>query len=234
MTSPISSSSVLPNDLLASVNPKATTADGNSVQDQQNQFLNLLSVQLQNQDPLNPMDNAQLTSQLAQLSTVQGINTMNATMNQLMTTFQSGQSLQAANMIGHGVLTQGTDLVLTKSQAIFGVSFGQDVSDAKVDIKDAKGNVVKTIDLGPQKAGTLPLGWNGQVADPNGGTTPITLADGDYSIAVSATVAGNPVTTASGLTFGQVASVSSSATSGVLLTLSGGNQINLNDIAQIL
>src|SRR5450830_1255198 len=73
----------------------------------QNNFLKLLVTQLQNQDPLNPEDNSEITSQLAQLSTVTGVNQLNTTLTALQTSYQSSESLQAAGLISHGVLAAG-------------------------------------------------------------------------------------------------------------------------------
>ncbi|MDN8688513.1 flagellar hook capping FlgD N-terminal domain-containing protein, partial [Staphylococcus aureus] len=70
---------------------------------------------------MNPLDNAQLTSQLAQLSTVTGVNKLNTTLETLKTSYQQAESMQAANIIGHGVLTAGKDINLSKSAALLGV-----------------------------------------------------------------------------------------------------------------
>ena len=70
----------------------------------QDRFLKLLVTQLQNQDPLNPMDNAAVTSQMAQLSTVNGIDQLNSTVQALSASMATSQSLQATSMIGHAAL----------------------------------------------------------------------------------------------------------------------------------
>lgn len=227
-TSNVSSSPVLSNDLLAAVNPAPTTTDTTSAAAQQNQFLTLLSTQLQNQDPLNPMDNAQLTSQLAQLSTVTGITTLNTTLTAMQTTLASSltasQTTTAANLIGHGVLTPGTAMTLTSSQAIYGVNLGTAADDVQVSIKDSTGKVVKTVDLGALPAGATPLGWNGI---PDGSTT--ALADGTYSISVTATANGTALTDATGLSYNTVAGVVNNTT-GTSLVLSGGTDVALSDV----
>ena len=76
---------------------------------------------MKNQDPLNPLDNAQVTSQLAQISTVNGIEKLNATIQTMASNINAGQSLQAATMIGKDVLVPGSDLRLTGGGGIFGV-----------------------------------------------------------------------------------------------------------------
>jgi flagellar basal-body rod modification protein FlgD len=86
-------------DLLNAVNPKKSAAAEGSVQADTDKFMTLLVTQLKNQDPLNPLDNAQITSQLAQLSTVTGINKLNDTLETLKGSYQSSEALQATNMI---------------------------------------------------------------------------------------------------------------------------------------
>src|SRR4051812_35941700 len=104
------------NDLMATMNAKpATTGDSgaDSVQGQTDKFMTLLVTQLKNQDPLNPMDNAQLTSQLAQLQTVTGVNKLNETLNTLKASYQSSEAMQATSLIGHGVLVEGSKVSLS-------------------------------------------------------------------------------------------------------------------------
>jgi flagellar basal-body rod modification protein FlgD len=87
----------------------------------QDRFLKLLVTQLKNQDPLNPMDNAQMTSQLAQISTVDGIEKLNATLKMILEGSNENQAMQAAAMVGHGVLVPGSGLLLAGGMAIGGV-----------------------------------------------------------------------------------------------------------------
>ncbi len=213
------------NSLLASMNGTAASA-ASTAEDAQNRFMTLLVTQMKNQDPLNPMDNAQITSQLAQLSTVTGIDKLNTTVNTLMSTFQSNQTLQAASMIGHGVLTAGSNIELTSGMGIMGVELTGPADAVKIAIKDGSGNVVRNISLGAQEAGVLPVQWDGKT---DSGTA---AADGEYSFTVTATQGGKS-TTAKALAFGQVASVSTSS-SGVSLNVPGIGAVGLADIRQIL
>ncbi len=82
----------------------------------QDRFLKLLVTQLQNQDPLNPMDNAAVTSQMAQLSTVNGIDQLNATVQALSASMATSQSLQATSMIGHAALVPGSQIAMAGGQ----------------------------------------------------------------------------------------------------------------------
>src|SRR5262245_54146433 len=75
-------------------------------------FLTMLVAQLKNQDPLNPLDNAQVTTQMAQISTVEGVNRLNSTLEQLAGAFGAAQPLQATSMVGRQVLVQGGALAL--------------------------------------------------------------------------------------------------------------------------
>src|SRR3954466_13569648 len=103
---------VMPPSVLAAMNPSAAATDKSVATAAQDRFMKLLVTQLKNQDPLNPLDNAQVTSQLAQLSTVTGVNKLNTTLESLKASYQSSKALQATNLINHGVLAAGKDLTL--------------------------------------------------------------------------------------------------------------------------
>ena len=120
-----SNSAAIYSALNASSSSLSTAANSNSVANTQDRFLKLLVTQMKNQDPLNPMDNAQVTSQMAQLSTVSGIDKLNTTLQALSSSMTASQSLQAATMIGHGVLTPGSSLDLLNGVAIGGVQLPQ-------------------------------------------------------------------------------------------------------------
>ena len=108
--------------LLDKMNPKKKSAAGKTdVEETQDRFLTLLVTQMKSQDPMNPLDNAQVTSQFAQLSTVTGINKLNDALTAMASTYQTNQTLQAASMINHGVLTPGSGIDLTKGNALLGV-----------------------------------------------------------------------------------------------------------------
>jgi len=220
-------------DLMATMNPKKTTAADGSVEADTNKFLTLLVTQLQNQDPMNPLDNAQLTSQLAQLSTVTGVNKLNATLETLKTSYQQAESMQAANIIGHGVLTPGKNLTLAKSTSLLGVELATPADNVKVVIYNSSGKEVHSIDLGAQDAGALPMGWNGETGELDKDGKAVVLADGNYTFEVVATRGGEKLKDAVGLTFGSVASVSTS-TSGVKLNVPGVGSITMADVKQIL
>lgn len=232
-------------DLLTSMNgTSSATSSTSSLNDNspeaiQNRFLKLLTVQMQNQDPTNPMDNSQLTTQLAQLSTVSGISQLNTTLATLMSNLNSSQSLQSASMIGHSVLAPGNNLTLTSDtvkaddgtstttqKAVFGVQLAANADSVKINIRDSAGNIVHSLDLGAQSAGTVPIIWDG--TNDAGGKAP----DGTYTFDVAASSAGTSVG-ATALAFGTVASVST-GTDGVKLNVSNIGTIKTTDVVQIL
>jgi len=206
----------------------AAAASGTpSPADIEQRFLTLLTAQLKNQDPNNPLDNAQLTSQLAQLSTVTGVEKLNATLQSLVTQSSSNQVLQAASMIGHGVLSPGSELALSNGAKVpFGLDVQAPADSVKVTITDTKGNVVRTYDLGALPQGVKNLVWDGK--DDKGQM----VADGKYQTNVAATTAGKNVT-ANSLTYMQVVSVAQDA-SGVTLELGNGQSTSLNNVKRVL
>ena len=216
----------VPSDLLASMNPSAKAASG-SLADAQNRFMTLLVTQMKNQDPLNPLDNAQVTSQLAQLSTVTGIDKLNDTMKAMMDSLSGAQSLQAANMIGRGVLVPGSAVTLSGGKAVYGIELSGPADKVQATISDGAGNPVRIVDLGARPEGTLALAWDGLLA--GGGMAP----DGHYQLTVTAVRGGQPVASQP-LSFGEVLSVSTGS-GGAKLNLGGARPpAALSDVRQIL
>lgn len=198
-----------------------------SIAETEQRFLKLLTTQLNNQDPTNPLDNAQLTSQLAQMSTVSGIEKLNAAFQSLVTQSSSTQVLQAASMIGHGVLVPGNELALSNGeQTLFGIDMQGAAQAVDVTIADGGGNTVRTYKLGALPEGTKTLMWDGK------GDNGVPVADGKYSISVTA-MAGDKAVAANSLNYSQVVSVAQNV-SGVSLDLSNGGKANLSSVKQIL
>jgi flagellar basal-body rod modification protein FlgD len=218
----------VPASLLATMNgtPNSSSGANSSVSAVQNQFMTLLVTQMKNQDPLNPMDNSQMTSQLAQLSTVSGINTLNATVQSLLASYQSSQTLQAASMIGQNVLTPGNTMTLANGAAPFGVNVTTASGDVKVAIQDATGKTIDTMDLGAQPVGSVPLAWDGLTAA--GAKAP----DGQYSFTVTASTDGQITKGATALAYGKVNSVTT-GTAGVTLNVANIGAVNLSSVVQI-
>lgn len=213
------------NALNASSSSAGNTA-ANSTANTQDRFLKLLVTQMRNQDPLNPMDNAQVTSQMAQLSTVSGIDKLNSTLQALSSSMAASQSLQAASMIGHGVLIPGSTLELANGNAIGGVELPQAVDNVQVTIQDQSGKTVRTLQLGAMAAGVQGWQWNGM--DDSG----VALPSGSYNFSVSATQGG--VSVAAGeLSFGIVNGVTQGS-SGASLNVGHNGLVAVSQVKQIL
>ncbi|MDM0007934.1 flagellar hook assembly protein FlgD [Variovorax sp. J22G73] len=204
-----------------------------SNEDSEQRFLKLLVTQLNNQDPLNPMQNAELTSQLAQMSTVSGIEKLNTTLSGLVSQTGSNQVLQSASLIGYNVLSPGDVLTTKKPEdgkdpatQAFAVELPGTAANVDIKIVDASGNVVRTINAGSMKEGVNAVTWDGK--DDAGNVVPA----GAYQFTVDATNGGSAVK-ATALTFSQVAAVKQ-GTGGVTLELSSGNNIGLSDVRLFL
>ncbi|WP_374623418.1 flagellar hook assembly protein FlgD [Pandoraea sp.] len=218
----------------ASSNASSSAGGAN---DLQNSFLKLLVAQMNNQDPLNPMDNSQVTSQLAQISTVSGITQLNTTLSSVTSQLNSTQSLQAAALVGKGVLVPGsnvgvgsstaTDGTVTKTATPFGFELPSDADTVTIQIKDSTGKVVRTVNAGALDAGVQALTWD---AKDDAGTA---VADGKYTVAVTASANGQAVTPTL-LTYAQVQSVVASTTGSPLLNVGTGSNIKLSDVREIL
>jgi flagellar basal-body rod modification protein FlgD len=184
----------------------ANLRSGALMRDTQDRFLALLVTQLKNQDPLNPMDNAQVTSQIAQLSTVNGINQLNNTLLALSGQMDISQSLQAASLIGKGVLVPGARVLLggegdARQSTPFGMDIPAPVARAAFLLQDAGGQAVRRIELGPQPAGVLSVRWDGL------GDSGLALPDGAYMARVEAFSEEGKAVPAEALTYGEVSSV---------------------------
>lgn len=203
--------------------------------DTQDRFLTLLVTQLRNQDPLNPMDNEQITSQLAQLSTVQGIEQLNDTLLALSGQMDVSQSMQAAGLIGKSVLVPGSKISLgsdpqnpeNKVATPFGVDLMRGASEVTVNILNGSGAVVRSMQLDIKEAGVYSFEWDGR--DDSGSVLP----DGAYNVEVKATLGeGSPVA-AEPLRYGRVDSVAYT-TKGLRLDLGLAGDYSLLDIRKIM
>ena len=125
-------------------------------------FLKLLVAQMQSQDPLNPMDNAQITSQMAQISTVDGITQLNSTVEGLSSQFVQMQTLQGAALVGHDVTLKGDHLAVAQGSGVGGFELSSTADSVKVEILAPSGHVVDTLDLGTHNAANPACAWPAQ------------------------------------------------------------------------
>jgi len=205
----------------------SNSVTGNSSADLQSSFLTLLVAQLKNQDPTNPLQNNELTTQLAQISTVSGIEKLNTTLGSVSGQLTNNQSVQASALIGHGVMIPGTK-VLSGSEATtpFGVELQQAADKVTATITDSSGKVVRTLDIGALSAGVHTFTWDGSMTD---GTT---APDGAYNVAINASNGGTQLV-AQPLNFALVNGVTLS-NGKTLLDLGTYGTSTLDDIRQII
>jgi flagellar basal-body rod modification protein FlgD len=207
------------NSLIGVSKPKASDQT-------EDRFLKLLVTQMQNQDPLNPMDNAQVTSQIAQINTVNGIEKLNSAFAGFSASVLSTQALQATGLIGHGVLANGNSMQLANGHAIGGVALTEPVDDLVVTITSVSGQTMRTMHLGAQDAASMVFDWDG-TGDAGG-----TAAPGKYLFKVSAT-RGNQNIDVTPLAFGTVGSVGINGSTLTLDTDTLGS-VAVSDIKRII
>lgn len=188
-------------------------------------FLELMIAQLDNQDPLEPAKNEDFIAQLAQFSSVEGIQNLNDSVNGMVSAMQSSLSLQAASLVGRSVLAP-TEMALYEEQTLGGsVNLTESVSSLKVDIQSSDGVLLRQLDLGPQAAGIARFAWDGQNEAGNA------MPAGMYRISAYADVAGERQALAANLP-NRVAGVTLGER-GVMANLVGGTEVATLDIKEI-
>ncbi|MBU3739414.1 MAG: flagellar hook assembly protein FlgD [Rhodoferax sp.] len=193
----------------------------NDAASQQDRFLKLLVAQMNNQDPMNPMDNAQLTSQTAQISTVSGIEQLNETVKAMTSQFAATQMLQGATLIGHDVMTAGNRLPVQAGKAEGGFDLGGPADAVSVQVRTPGGQLLQTLDLGALPAGRKTFSWD---AGSYNGASP--------TFVVTASNAGKAVSSSS-VYRDTVAGVTSNGGT-LTLALKGGSSVQFNQIQSVL
>jgi flagellar basal-body rod modification protein FlgD len=164
----------------------ASTADTTITADR---FLKLLVAQMQNQDPLSPMDNAQVTSQMAQINTVTGIDQLNSTVQGLSSQFLQMQAVQGASLVGRDVIVPGNKLSIDETAAVGqgGYELTSPADAVKVDILSPSGAVVQTLNLGAAGAGDHSFDWpSGTATAASGLTFRVSATSGGVATPVTA------------------------------------------------
>lgn len=226
MTTTTSATSTNGTNPFAALNGSSGTSSAGSNPSAKNQqvasedrFLTLLVAQMQNQDPLNPMDNAQVTTQLAQINTVSGLDKLNNTVAGLSTQFMQMQAVQAASLVNRTVVVEGNQLSAGSAAGKLagGVELAGAADRVQVQILDGSGAVLDTVQLGAQRAGRVNFEW----AQPSG------VAAGQ-TFRVTATSGSNAVT-ATPLTRDSVTAVSTSGQT-LQLQLAHGGLVNYSAV----
>ena len=192
-------------------------------------FLTLLLAQLKNQDPTSPVDSNTFLTQLAELSEVQGITSLNTSFTSLSSSLTSSQALQASSLLGHQALVASPTANLPAGGTVTGaVSVPQTTSQVVLNISDASGALVSQLNLGPQSAGLANFSWNGTTS--NGSQAPA----GTYTLTAQYAGAGSGGTAATTLVNGTVESVSIDAGSaGLTLNVAGIGSVPFSSVQQL-
>ena len=177
------------------VQQTATSKSGNaqSGQELQQQFMTLLIAQMKNQDPTNPTDNSQMTSQLAQINTVSGIQDLNKSLSGINSQINASQQLQASALVDRGVLVKGDNILVTSEAGKdpkttpFGFSLAAQADEVNIDIVGENGEAVRSFKIGQQDDGVKTLSWDGR----NESGEPV--SSGKYHAVINASQGGKPV-----------------------------------------
>jgi flagellar basal-body rod modification protein FlgD len=191
-------------------------------------FLQLLVTQMQNQNPLDPQDNSEFVAQLAQFSSLETMQNLSTSVDAIGGMYQSSQALQASSLVGRSVIVDSGSTSVDTTKGMTGqVVLPSTSTTTSVNVYDSTGTIVRTIDLGEQKAGNASFTWDGK--DDAGQT----LATGNYSFKATGSLDG----TNTGLTTYLPATVTSvtmgSAGTSMTLNLANGENIALSKVQQI-
>lgn len=203
----------------------------------QTAFLELMIAQLNNQDPLSPQDNTEFVAQLAQFSSVEGLERLNTNFDGFASSFMSNQALQASSLVGSSVTVPAEKSRLTAGGIISGsVDLAAATSDMKVNVYNSAGTMVANIPVGGMPAGEVSFRWDGQFLEVNGELLPWTAGDeplpvGEYRFEVYATQDGQTEQLDTALS-ANVNSVTLGTDGVITLNLAGLGPVNIGDVKQ--
>lgn len=195
----------------------------------QDAFLQLMLTQLQNQDPFQPMENGEFLTQIAQFSSVTGIENLNKSFSSVATALYSNQALQASTLVGRSVLVPGKDMKIAAGGEIKGAINLPASSDVvAVTIQDRSGQPVRTMSLGIQSAGLIDFAWDGK--DQSGKA----VAAGTYRVIANASIDGKATALDSFLQAPVESVTLLSGGQGLTLNLGGVGERNFAEIKKIM
>lgn len=217
-------------DMINAVNGKLAVPPSESGRTDlgQEDFLKLMVTQFRNQDPMKPMENGEFLGQLAQFSTVSGIEEMNVSVSKLADSIHASQTVQAANMIGRTVLLEGEVGYLHEGQALEGaIDLPASTGNAQVRIFDPSGQLIRQIPMGSRQAGIANFSWDGLKSDGS------QAAPGSYVVQADANFNGERERMPT-LLYARVDSVSLSTDGdGARVTTESGEQVRLSNVRAI-
>ncbi|MCU7837732.1 MAG: flagellar hook assembly protein FlgD [gamma proteobacterium symbiont of Taylorina sp.] len=192
------------------------------------QFMRLMLAQLENQDPLEPQENGEFITQLAQMETATGVSELKDSFEKFSLSMQSNSALQASSLVGRSVLAPGGFAQLESGQNVTGeIQLGSSTTNLSIEITDASGQLVKTIAMGTQAAGDVSFSWDGTDADGN------IMPPGSYQVKASANV-GTEKVAQEVLVSARVDSVTiGQGGQGVKLNIAGLGSIDLSEVTEI-
>ncbi|GHB08551.1 flagellar hook assembly protein FlgD [Salinicola rhizosphaerae] len=235
MASPVIGSTTLAN--INGTTSTSTTTGTSSSDELNDRFMTMLITQLKNQDPTNPMDNSDMTAQLAQINTVSGIEDLNDSLDKINDQIGAGQALQATALIGQGVMVPGDQILVGTSDDTtgevaatpVGVDLDSAVDDLQITIKGANGQAIDSFSTGPLSAGVHSFTWDGTLSDGS-----YASADQTYSVEMTA-VSGDSSYTPTTLNYALVNGVIQSDDGSPTLDLGyAQDPVTLDDVRQIL
>jgi flagellar basal-body rod modification protein FlgD len=205
----------------------------------QTAFLELMIAQLNNQDPLSPKENGEFIAQLAQFSSVEGLERLNNNFDSFASSFTSNQALQASSLVGRSVTVPSETGVTDMNGVISGViELPESTSNVNMKIYDESGQLVDEIDLGSQPAQDMVFRWNGAQLELNGelleNYAPANgqaLPPGKYTIRATASQGGEQVGLATSVS-ANVNSVTLGNGGAITLNLAGIGPMSIEDVKQ--
>ncbi|MEM1349534.1 MAG: flagellar hook assembly protein FlgD [Myxococcota bacterium] len=190
-------------------------------------FLTLLTTQMQAQDPLNPMDNTEFVAQLSQFTSLERLENMSQSIDQMALGMAANTSAQMVSFVGKTVQVSTSKVHLSEgATSAFGIELGQDANDITVTIRDEEGRVVREMELGARSAGSNDVVWDGLDAD--GSPAP----EGKYTVEVGARDADGVQVPASTRATRRVEAVSF-AGGAPRLVLQGELEVTLGDVVRV-
>jgi flagellar basal-body rod modification protein FlgD len=207
--------------------PLQSTSNGTSAADLSKNFLKMLTVQLQNQDPLNPMDNAAMTSQLAALNQVDGINKLNTSVSALVAQMQSANFMNLSSSVGKTALAEGSQVYFSGRSVSMAAKLDAPAASLKAVIRDSDNQIVNQFDFGPTPSGMTDFIWDG------GNDAGKQMASGFYTLELKATDAQGKTTSPTSYVGSLVASIGQDGVN-LKVGLSDGRNILTTDIVKWL
>ncbi|MCF6219108.1 MAG: flagellar hook assembly protein FlgD [Gammaproteobacteria bacterium] len=219
----ITSSSAYLESLGLGATPKSEEAPSKS-----DEFLTLMLAQIENQDPLEPMDNGEFLTQLAQIEAAGGIADLQVSFDSMANTLQSSQALQASSMVGRNVVVPSDTSSLRNGNLSGAVGLADAAERVDVKIYNESGSLVRTLDLGALSGGISSFSWDGKDAEGN------VLPDGQYEIKSTAWYSSGVTEQLPTMANATVESVTiGSGSQGIALNLDGLGSWRMADVLQI-